>query len=77
MTRDNRPRKTGQPLFGVETPQVPRASVSEAIRTLAQGLAQLADALDAAGAVVPFGLAPIINGLTNGHHSNNWHNLEV
>ena len=43
------------------TPQ----GVPDAIRTIAQGLVQLADALDAGGAVVP--LAPIVYSLTNGH----------
>ena len=46
----------------------PSARIPDAIRTIAQGLAQLADALDAGGSV-PVELASIVKGLTNGTRS--------
>ena len=47
-----------------------RSTIPSALRTIAQGLTQLADALDAdaGGDVAHIGLASPLTSVTNGHH---------
>ena len=66
--------ETGESRTLLPASGVARPTVSDALRTIAEGIAKLADAIDS-GPGAPYELTSIITSLTSAHRSANGHAL--